>query len=63
LRRSTTRNPFSVACSAVTLPETAVIPVTSSSGDLSARMRARASSIPPSWSMMTRVGLFEPEAS
>jgi hypothetical protein len=32
------------------------------SGDLRARMRASASSIPPSWSIMTRVGFFEPES-
>src|SRR5437016_4006451 len=59
-RSSTTLKPLIVACSTGTLPETAVMPATSSSADLRASMSARASSIPPSISIMTREGLLDP---
>src|SRR6266581_2635368 len=60
LTSSTTLNPLIAACCTGTFPDTAVTPATSSSGERRARIRARASSIPPSMSMMTRLGLFDP---
>jgi hypothetical protein len=52
LARETMRRAFSNPCFAVTLPGTTVMARTSSSGEFSASMRAMASSVPGSVSMM-----------
>jgi len=54
---------FLVATSTGTLPLTVVMAVTSNSGDRSARISARASSMPGSVSMMTRLDMGALELS